>query len=88
MSWKLLVVIGGIGIVMLFVAAYLNRRARSARDARPVDMDAVRTDVIAALDQDGLAEAVKIYRQRTGARLLEATEAVQRIDRARGPADR
>jgi hypothetical protein len=39
--------------------------------------------VAAALDRDDLAKAVKIYRQRTGARLLPGFQAVQRIDRDR-----
>jgi ribosomal protein L7/L12 len=71
--------IGALGIVMLIVSAVLNRRARHDREGRPTDMEALRTAVLAAVDRDDLIEAVKIYRRETGARLLEATDAVQRI---------
>jgi hypothetical protein len=71
--------IGAAGIVMLIVSAILNRRARLARAGRPVDLEALRADVLAAMDRDDLLEAVKIYRRVTGARLLDATAAVQRM---------
>jgi ribosomal protein L7/L12 len=80
MTWKWALLIGAIGILMLLGSAYLNRRARRADDGRPVDMEALRTDVMAALARDDLAQAVKIYRQRTRAGLVEAAGAVQRID--------
>lgn len=83
MTWKLPLLIAAAGIIMLLGAAYLNRRARRAFDGRPVDPDALRTDVVAALDRDDLTEAVTIYRQRTNAGLLEAADAVQRIDSER-----
>ncbi|WP_344649830.1 hypothetical protein [Cryptosporangium japonicum] len=83
MDWTVIGIIGGAGIVLLIVSAYLTRRARREHAGRTVDPDAVRTEVVAALDGEGLAEAVRIYRRRTGAPLLEATEAVRRIDESR-----
>jgi hypothetical protein len=83
MAWKLALIIGALGFIMLLGSAYLNRRARRARDSRPVDTEALRSDVVAALAREDLAEAVSIYRQRTNAGLLEATDAVRRIDRDR-----
>ena len=80
MTWKLALLVGALGIIMLLGSAYLNRRARRAAGDRPVDLDALRTDVVAALARDDLTEAVRIYRQRTHAGLLEAAGAVQRID--------
>jgi len=79
MTLTVALAIGAIGIVMLIVSAVLNRRARVAREGRPIDMEAVRTAVRAAVDRDDLVEAVRIYRRETGARLLEASDAVQRI---------
>ena len=80
MTWKLALLIGVIGILMLLGSAYLNRRARRAADGRPADVEALRTEVLAALDRDDLATATKIYRQRTNVGLIEAAGAVQRMD--------
>jgi hypothetical protein len=75
--------IGGVGCAMLVLSGYQNRRTESRRDGRPVDVAALRTDVLAAIDRDDLTAAVKIYRQRTGARLLEASAAIDGIARDR-----
>ncbi|MCA2217433.1 hypothetical protein [Jidongwangia harbinensis] len=83
MTWILASAVGGIGIVMLLLSGLLNRRTRSAGDGRPVDEEALRAEVLAAIDRDDLTTAVKIYRQRTGARLLEASTAIEGIDRDR-----
>jgi hypothetical protein len=83
MTWKLALLIGAVGIIMLLGSGYLSRRARLAGDSGPVDMEALRADVVAALARDDLTEAVSIYRQRTNARLLDAADAVQRIDSER-----
>jgi bifunctional ADP-heptose synthase (sugar kinase/adenylyltransferase) len=83
MTWKLAILIGVVGIIMLLGSAYLNRRARRAADGRPVDAEALRTAVLAALDRDDLVTATKIYRERTNASLLEAVEAVRGIDSER-----
>jgi hypothetical protein len=80
MTWKWALLIGAAGIVMLLASVYLNRRARRADDGRPVDMEALRTEVVAALSREDPTEAVRIYRQRTNAGLVEAAEAVRRID--------
>jgi hypothetical protein len=79
MTLTVALAIGAVGIVMLIGSAVLNRRARVAREGRPTDMEALRTAVRAAVDRDDLVEAVRIYRRETGARLLEASDAVQRI---------
>jgi ribosomal protein L7/L12 len=81
MTWIL--VIGGVGLVMLVAAEILIRRDRRASAARPVDEEALRQDVAVALHGGDLVAAVKIYRQKTGARLTEAREAVERIGRER-----
>jgi hypothetical protein len=83
MTWKLALLIGAAGIIMLLGSVYLNRQARIAGDSRPVDMEVLRADIMAALARDDLTEAVRIYRRRTNARLLEAADAVQRIDSER-----
>ena len=89
MTWKLAILIGAVGVIMLLASVHLNRRARRAAAGRPVDAAALldpaalRTEVLAALARDDLPAAVKIYRQRTGTGLLEATEAVRRIDSER-----
>ncbi|GAB3813044.1 hypothetical protein GCM10027605_55970 [Micromonospora zhanjiangensis] len=80
MTWQVIVLIGAVGIIMLIGSALLNRRAQRLAEGRPVDWEALRTDVAAALDRDDLAGAVKIYRQRTNAGLLAAADAVQQID--------
>jgi hypothetical protein len=79
MTTTVLFLIAGAGIVMLIVSAVLSRRARLARDGRPVDMEALRTDVRSAADRDDLLEAVRLYRRATGASLLDATAEVQHI---------
>lgn len=76
MILTVILAIGALGIVMLILSAALKRQARPAR---PVDLAAMRAEVLAAVDRDDLVEAVRIYRRDTGARLLEASDAVQQI---------
>jgi hypothetical protein len=68
--------LGATGLVMLVVAHYLGRRAVTAPDP-----DVLRTEVRTTLDRDGWTASVRIYRERTGAGLLEAHDAVRRIAR-------
>ncbi|MEU8660712.1 hypothetical protein [Actinoplanes philippinensis] len=68
--------LGGAGLVMLVVAQCLGHRAVAAPDR-----DAVRAEVRDTLGRDGHAASVRIYRERTGAGLLEAHDAVRRIAR-------
>ena len=79
MILTVILAIGALGIVMLIVSAALKRQARLARPGQPVDLAAMRAEVLAAVDRDDLVEAVRIYRRDTGARLLEASDAVQHI---------
>ena len=79
MTTTLILFLGGLGIVMLIASLVLNRQARPAAEERPVNMAAMRAHVKAAVERDDLVEAVRIYRRETGARLLEASDAVQRI---------
>ncbi|GIE35406.1 hypothetical protein Ait01nite_084510 [Actinoplanes italicus] len=69
-------VFGGAGLVMLIAAQYLGHRAVTERDP-----EAVRAEVHATLHRDGWTASVRIYRERTGAGLLEAHDAVRRIAR-------
>ncbi|WP_157017767.1 hypothetical protein [Cryptosporangium arvum] len=71
--------IGAAGVGMIVLAAVLNRRARLAREGRSVDLEAVRAEVLAALDRGDPIGAVKVYRYETGLSLVEANDAVQRI---------
>jgi uncharacterized iron-regulated membrane protein len=79
MIYTLVAIIGGLGIIMLLVSAPMIWRSRHATARRPVDWDVLRADVSAALANDDLGTAVKIYRERTGAGLADAAREVQRI---------
>ncbi|BEL06107.1 hypothetical protein Q0Z83_042980 [Actinoplanes sichuanensis] len=68
--------LGAAGLVMLIVGQYLGRRAVTAPDP-----ETRRAEVRDTLGRDGWTASVKIYRERTGAGLLEAHDAVRRIDR-------
>jgi hypothetical protein len=68
--------LGAAGLVMLITAQYLGHRAVTAPDP-----DALRAEVRATLDGAGWTASVRIYRERTGAGLLEANDAVRRIAR-------
>ena len=83
MTWRIALLIGLIGIIMLVVSAYLTRRARVLAAGRPIDVEAMQAEVGTALDRDDPATAVRIYRQHTGAGLLQAGKAVDRIARDR-----
>ncbi|MEU8235482.1 hypothetical protein AB0C12_38345 [Actinoplanes sp. NPDC048967] len=83
MTWKIALFIGLVGLLMLVVSAYLTRRARALAAGRPIDVEAMRADVGTALDRDDPATAVRIYRQHTGAGLLQASKAVDQIARDR-----
>lgn len=69
-------VLGAAGLVMLIAGQYLGRRAVTAPDP-----EALRVEVSDTLGRDGWAASVRIYRERTGAGLLEAHDAVRRITR-------
>ena len=84
MTYTLVAIIGGLGIIMLLVSAPMIWRSRRATAQRPVDWEALRTDVSTALANDDLVAAVKIYRERTGAGLADAAREVQRIGNKSG----
>jgi hypothetical protein len=68
--------LGVAGLVMLIAAQYLGHRAVTTPDPR-----VLRAEVRNTLDRDGWTASVKIYRERTGAGLLDAHDAVRRIAR-------
>ncbi|BCJ49900.1 hypothetical protein Asp14428_13750 [Actinoplanes sp. NBRC 14428] len=83
MTWKIALFIGLIGVLMLILSTVLVRRGRAAAARRPINPQALQADVEAALDRDDLVGAVKRYREHTGAGLVQAKEAVDRIARDR-----
>jgi hypothetical protein len=69
-------VLAAAGLVMLIAAQLLGHRALTETDP-----EALRADVRDTLDREGLIASVRIYRERTGAGLPEAVDAVRRIAR-------
>lgn len=68
--------IGIVGVLLLISSAALRRRIRVA----PEDA-ALRAEVQTALARRETVLAIRLYRERTGAGLLEARDAVERINR-------
>ncbi|MEU8238149.1 hypothetical protein AB0C07_07890 [Actinoplanes missouriensis] len=79
------VAVGAAGVLLLLAAAVLRRRRATAAPFRPVDPETLRAEIAQELARSGGVAAIKRYRQRTGASLAEAKEAVDRI--SRGPGD-
>ncbi|MDP9792752.1 ribosomal protein L7/L12 [Catenuloplanes nepalensis] len=78
MTYTIALVLGGAGLALLLLGAVIRRRRR------PADPATLRADVRAALDRGADVLAVRLYRERTGAGLLEARDEVARIGRERG----
>jgi ribosomal protein L7/L12 len=102
-SWAVVVVVVAVvGSVMLFAGTWIQERrsgaARLTSIQRKLDLvmdhlgiaDAApeRSDVVRHLEDGQPVEAVRAYRRQTGASLLEAKQAVDRIARERGLAQR
>jgi hypothetical protein len=98
-SWAvILLVIATVGPVMVFAGAWLQQRrdvaVRLGSIQRKLDLvmdhlgiaDAAPeySEVVGHLEKGRLIDAVRAYRRRTGAPLLEAKQAVDRIARERG----
>jgi ribosomal protein L7/L12 len=98
-SWAVvLLVVVVLGTVMLFAGTWMQERrsgiAQLTSIQRKLDlvMDHLgiaeaapeRSDVVRHLEQGHPIEAVRSYRRQTGASLLEAKQAVDRIARERG----
>jgi hypothetical protein len=84
MTWKIVLGIGLVGVLMLITAGYLNRRARAVVASKPIDFAALHKDVTRILGGGDRARAIRIYRERTGAGILQARDAVERIARGGG----
>ncbi|GAA4972107.1 hypothetical protein [Actinoplanes utahensis] len=72
--------VGAVGVGMLLVSGVLRRSKRSAPE-HPADAGSLHAEVRALLAEDGDTAAVRLYRRRTGAGLVEAKDAVERIAR-------
>ncbi|WP_433789104.1 hypothetical protein [Actinoplanes sp. CA-252034] len=73
--------LGAAGLLMLLAARHLERRAAAPPDLDAGARTALRAEVGEALVRHGFVTSVRIYRERTGAGLLEAHGAVRRIAR-------
>ncbi|GAB7046866.1 hypothetical protein [Catenuloplanes indicus] len=87
MTFTIVLVLGTTGTLLLIASAVLHKRPDGRReDGRYPGADPVtlRADVLAALDRGADVRAVRLYRERTGAGLLEAHAEVARIRRESG----
>ncbi|TCB98391.1 hypothetical protein E0H26_08375 [Micromonospora zingiberis] len=79
MTVTIALVIGVVGGVLLIVAHYLRNQASRMTDRGVAGRAALRAEVLDTLARAGWVASVKVYRERTGAGLLEAHHAVSRF---------
>ncbi len=80
----IVLILGAAGLFMLVGSLFL-RRSRSGTEGRPgVSGPELEADIVAHLATHGRIEAIKLYRQRTGAGIREANDAVSDIASRRG----
>ncbi|MDR7321003.1 MULTISPECIES: hypothetical protein [Catenuloplanes] len=84
MTFTIVLVLGVTGVLLLIASAVLHRRPEPGGGHPAADPVTLRADVRAALDAGADARAVRLYRERTGAGLLEAHAEVARIARESG----
>ncbi|WP_229067497.1 hypothetical protein [Actinoplanes sp. DH11] len=70
---------GAVGLLLLIAAALLRRRARATAPSHHPDSEELRAEIAGEIARSGDVAAIKLYRQRTGASLIDAKAAVDRL---------
>ncbi|GIF41700.1 hypothetical protein [Actinoplanes xinjiangensis] len=70
-----------VGLLLLIAAAQVRRRARASAGSHPTTPEDLHAEIAAELARNGDVAAIRLYRQRTGASLVDAKAAVDRIGR-------